>query len=439
MSRPAAPALLLPPLLALLALLAAAPRRAGAQEMNLVAIGEARAQKAAIAFEDSSEAPLPGARAALAGRFLGVLRSDFRFYPQFFREAPPGEALYLGRAAFSPGGGGGAAYVLVLENTRTRETLLRAEGSFDGGGLAARAHDLADRVFRALTGGASVFKSEIVFVSDLGSTRERPVKELHVMDFDGGNKRRLTRHGAIVVSPAVSRDGKRVLYSLIRGRGRGRNVRLYVLDRDTGRSVLLSDRRGINSGAVFMPDGRDVLLTLSHEGNADIYRMDLGSGRLVPVTRDPALDVDPSIKGDGSLMAFLSGRTGEAHVHVLDPKAAEKDVRRISFVGRFNATPRFSPDGSEIAFSSWIDGRFDIVRIGHDGHGLVRLTKGFGSNEDPTWSGDGRLIAFSSQRVLSRRRAVHGIHVMTRDGEIIGERSLTEGYGNCTSPRWSGL
>ena len=45
----------------------------------------------------------------------------------------------------------------------------------------------------------------------------------------------------------------------------------------------------------------------------------------------------------------------------------QKNVVRIGYVGRFNAAPRFSPDGSEIAFSTWVDNRFDIYRIGSDG------------------------------------------------------------------------
>ena len=103
--------------------------------------------------------------------------------------------------------------------------------------------------------------------------------------------------------------------------------------------------------------------------------------------------------------------------------------------GKFNATPRFAPDGKTIAFSSWLDTRFDIFRIDSDGNNLARLTKDFGSNEDPTYSNDGQFIAFSSQRVLSRTRAVQNIYIMDNDGEIIG--SITENFGNCTTPRWT--
>ena len=49
-------------------------------------------------------------------------------------------------------------------------------------------------------------------------------------------------------------------------------------------------------------------------------------------------------------------------IYLADPAGKEKDIKRIGFVGQFNATPRFSPSGEEIAFSSWVDNSFDILR-----------------------------------------------------------------------------
>jgi len=95
----------------------------------------------------------------------------------------------------------------------------------------------------------------------------------------------------------------------------------------------------------------------------------------------------------------------------------------------------FSPDGKMIAFASWLDERFDILRIDANRKNLVRLTKDFGSNEDPTWSSDSQFIAFSSQRIITTSKAVHNIYIMTQEGNIIGP--ATNGFGMCISPRWS--
>ena len=163
--------------------------------------------------------------------------------------------------------------------------------------------------------------------------------------------------------------------------------------------------------------------------------MNLKTGKKHRITTHFLDDVDPHINEDGSMMTFLSGRSGKAMIYTMDPSKAEKDVKRISYVGRFNAAPRFSPDGKEIVFSSWVDNRFDIYKIDSTGNNLVRLTKDFGSNEEPWFSPDGQFIVFTSQRVISSKKAEQDIYIMNRDGEII--KKLTNNYGKTFTPRWS--
>jgi TolB protein len=305
----------------------------------------------------------------------------------------------------------------------------------DGQNLREVSHTLADKIYFQHFGKKSIFLSKIYFVSDFGSTKNNPYKELYVMDFDGGNLRRLTNQKGTVISPAVSHNGRFVLYSLIRSSIHNRNIDLFILDIESGEHKLLSNQQGINSGAVFLPGDEKILLTLSHQGNAEIYRMDLRSKETERLTNHPAPDVDPDIDVNSTLITFLSGRPGKAEIYTMNPNGQEMDVKRISYVGDFNATPRFSPDGSIIVFSSWMDSHFDIFRINPNGTGLYRLTKDFGSNEDPSFSPDGEFIAFTSQRVLSRSKAENLVYIMDKEGEILG--ALTRNVGNCISPRWS--
>jgi TolB protein len=285
-----------------------------------------------------------------------------------------------------------------------------------------------------MTGKESIFKSKIVFVSDRNSRAGKIIKEVYMMDFDGKNVVQLTSHGGTTISPAMSKDGRYLVYSLIPNSIGKRNHNLYLMDLKTKEAKIISSKDGINSGAVFLNDGKKIALTLTQSGNAEIYEMDLDTGALRKITNHFASDVDPSLTTDGRMMTFLSDRAGKAMIYTMDPTAEEKGVKRISYVGQFNATPRFSPDGKEIVFSSWLDNCFDLFRISSDGTGLSRLTKDFGSNEDPSYSNDGEFIAFSSQRVLSRVKADQNIYIMDRDGGILG--AVTAGFGNCTTPRW---
>lgn len=405
-----------------------------AQELSIVAVGKAEIEADKLFIPDSE--------GEQATRIIQILRDDFGFYKKKFtvsggksREGVQWndwtKAGYRYVLQFSQSG---QRYSLYAHDTSLKEQILSLSGTIPSGNLREFAHDLADQAYRKITGQGSIFKSKIIFVSDYDARGEE-VKELYMMDFDGGNKKRLTNHRGTVISPAISHDGKRVLYSLIEGGKHERNVNLHVLDLETGSSEIISKRPGINSGAVFMPDNKSIALTLSHTGAADLYVMNLENKSLRRLTKNNAPDVDPSINRDGTLLTFLSGRSGAAMIYTMDPMGTEQNVKRISYVGQYNATPRFSPDGTEIVFSSWLDNRFDLFRIDSDGNNLSRLTKDFGSNEDPTYSPDGQFIAFASQRVLSRTSAVQNIYIMDRDGEILG--AITDNYGNCLSPRWS--
>lgn len=424
--------------------------------LTVVAVGQAQLEmdKLVVALGDKA-GNLEGSDQALIDEAQALFRNDFAFYRDRFDVVKSNDlealasqknysslksrnARYFILNSFSKASNNELSMTSELYGSNEGERLESVTVNFGAKNIREKSHEAADVLFQKITGTASMFRSKIVFVSDKNSKKGQDTKELYLMDFDGRNRRQLTFHGGTVLSPAFSFDGKKVLYSLINStKAKDRNVNLRLLDIETGTSREVSSRKGINSGAVFMPDGEHIALTLSHEGNAEIYKLNLATGATTRLTKHFAPDVDPSINVTGNKMAFLSGRSGAGKpmIYIADPRAQEKSVKRISYVGKFNATPRFSPDGSQIAFSSWLDNRFDIFRVDENGDNLHRLTKDFGSNEDPTYSSDGKFIAFSSQRVISKYKAVQNIYIMTADGEILG--NVTEDFGNCSGPRWS--
>ena len=430
------------------------------KEVTIVAVGEAELKKEKILITSPKiKGRLTSKQKRDITEVLKLIKSDFAFYSKIYE-------VNLDRISFKKSKKNRSLnnkisrydHILSLEIVKKNKFLdyklvyfdvalkinnFEKRGVFPRFKLRRWAHDLTDQIYKKMTGKDSIFKTQIIFVSDRPTiSRKEPIKELYIMDYDGGNRRRLTYLKGNVISPDISSDKSKIVFSLIKDKSVGRkkikktrNVDLYVHNLTTGRNTRISSFRGLNSGAVFLEGNNKIALTLTHTGNAEIFIMDINTKKLSRVTKHFAIDVDPSITLDGTLMTFLSGRSGAPMVYTLDPRGIERNVKRISYVGRFNATPRFSPNGAEIAFSSWLDNRFDIFRISSDGTQLVRLTKNFGSNEDPVYSKDGQFIAFSSQRVLSRYRAVQNIYIMDRDGESIVP--VLENFGNCITPRWS--
>jgi Tol biopolymer transport system component len=63
-----------------------------------------------------------------------------------------------------------------------------------------------------------------------------------------------------------------------------------------------------------------------------------------------------------------------------------------------DAGPSFSPDGKQIAFTSWRDGNAEIYVMGRDGSNVRRLTNHPAFDNYPVFSPDGTQIAFASNR-----------------------------------------
>ncbi|RZF22544.1 MULTISPECIES: PD40 domain-containing protein [Halobacteriovorax] len=418
--------------------------------LTVVSVGEAEVVKETLLVEKVfSEGAFTPNELEAAENYINIVRNDFKFYSNYFQVLPrrisqtsfdnvrfstykAKETNFLARFRVNRDNGT-TNLEYRLWNTSNEKELVTGSIAYDQNNRSA-IHEIADKFYRAIVGKPSIFKDKIVFVSDHKLPEGK--KELFIMDFDGANPKRLTWHNGVVISPAVSHDGSKIVYSLIDEsvKGAKKNVNLMIYDVATRKTKILSKRKGLNSGAIFTNDGEEIILTLSHQGNAELYRMHLKTRKLTRLTKKFAPDVDPSLNAEGTILTFLSGRPGKPMIYTMDPSGIEKDVKRISYVGKYNATPRFHPNASEIVFSSWLDNRFDLFKVGADGQNLVRLTKDFGSNEDPEYSKDGQFIIFTSLRVISQSKATQNVYIMDTWGKILGP--LTSNFGKCTSGRW---
>lgn len=408
--------------------------------VSVIAVGEAQDEKISLFFgEPVVSGVLSPVQQKVLDELINLIKNDFAFYKHRFELGTNNVTGYSIQFGAS---GKGSGVALSAKISKAGQVVGEESVSAEGIQVRDQGHKLADSIYQKVTGKKSIFREKIIFVSDRSTLGRDTRKELYSMDFDGRRVERLTFFNSTVISPSISPDNRNIIFSLIqshkqtdRKNKETKNIDLKVYDLKTKKFETVSGHPGVNSGAVYSADGKSIYFTLTTSGNADIYEMELATKKLRKITQNYADDVDPTVTADGSSMSFLSNRAGKAHIYIMDPRGVEKDVRRISFVGQFNASPRYSPDGKEIVFTSWVDNGFDLYRIDSQGNNLARLTKDFGSNEEPWWSPDGEFIIFTSQRVLSRKSAIQDIYIMNRDGEILGR--LTQDFGRCFTPRWT--
>ena len=286
------------------------------------------------------------------------------------------------------------------------------------------ARTLGNQIIEALTGLPGIFLTKIAMSCDRSGK-----KEIYVMDFDGTNVKQVTNHNSIAFAPAWNPEGTKLAYSLYtRRRDNIKNIDLYEFDFASNRVKLLSDRKGINSGAFYHPKKPEVAMTMSFLGNPEIFSLNQTNNTVTRLTNSFGFDVDPAYNSDGSQIAFVSSRSGMPMVYTMNSDGSK--VQRMTYAGRYNATPNWSPNNSKIAFAGWIDSSFDIFTMNSDGTHIERLTKSMGNNEDPYFSPDGNFIVFSSSRAGGKN-----IYVMNIDGSYV--KRLTFGMGQCVAPKWS--
>ncbi len=297
------------------------------------------------------------------------------------------------------------------------------------------AHTFSNDLVKALTGKRGMFTTRVVAT---GRAPGSANKEIYVMDWDGFGPAKITSHNSLALSPAWSNKGDKIAYTgyPMHEVEKVRNADLFIYDLASAKRFLVSYRKGMNSGANFLPGDNYLLLTLSKDGNPDIYKMTADGKSLTQLTRGPnrAMNVEPAVSPDGTKIAFSSDRAGRPHVFVMNLDGS--NPKRVTFAGQYNASPSWSPDGKTIAFAGHDKEHFDIFTMSADGSNLKRMTdsrKANGkaaNNEGPSWSPDGRHIMFASDRTGS-----YQLYVVSPDGT--NERRITEDNFNWDKPKWS--
>ena len=178
-----------------------------------------------------------------------------------------------------------------------------------------------------------------------------------------------------------------------------------------------------------------IVFISNHDGNWDIYSMDVNGNNLVQLTDHPASDLHPAGSPDGRRIAFASGRGVTHDLYVMDSDG--NNVIRLTHDNFREGPPSWSPDGTKIAFTSFCNkGNCDIFTVNADGGNRIRLTEHEMQDVLPVWSPDGRKIAFVSAPNFGAEDARH-VFVMNADGT--GRRNLT-GDTNLKynwNPNWS--
>ncbi|MGC1963798.1 MAG: translocation protein TolB, partial [Candidatus Sulfotelmatobacter sp.] len=129
-----------------------------------------------------------------------------------------------------------------------------------------------------------------------------------------------------------------------------------------------------------------------------------------------------------SKIFFVSDRSGHKEIWVMDYDGSNQ--RQLTHLGSISLSPRISPDGSRLAFSSLTKSGWDILMYSMDLNRLVSFPHFGGTNLAPAWSPDGARLAFSSSRTGESE-----IYICDANGTNL--HRMTANKGPDVSPTWN--
>lgn len=257
----------------------------------------------------------------------------------------------------------------------------------------------------------------------LGTSLVTPgVKEIVTVGDDGRDWRQLTRNGSLNLNPAWGPGGTAGWMSYVTG-----NTDWWLGE------APLSSRPGLNASGAWSPDGRWLVLALSDRGDAQLVLLDGATGaehaRLTDVS---SLSTSPTWSPDGRAIAFVSDlQGGLPQLFTLDIETGR--LTQLTREG-YNGSPDWSPLGDALVFQRQFGAVFAIMRLDLTTGEVRRLSQTRGSAENPTFSPDGRRVAFHVADKGSAR-----LWVMDADGDGAAPLGGEVTSRSFLSPAWEPL
>jgi TolB protein len=306
----------------------------------------------------------------------------------------------------------GKKMTVLMLNTNDK-SLKSAEAASLTGNLEEdrkQIHRLSDTIHKALFGTEGIASTRILYTIKTrnSSDSSKWVSEVWESDYDGANSRQLTQEKTTCVTPVYIppkvgyATGGYLYVSYKLGQ-----PKIFVASLKDGKKSRLTFLRGNQLMPAISRQRDKVAFICDITGNPDLFVQNFtpengatGKPQQIFSARQ-ATQGSPTFSPDGNQVAFVSDKDGSPKIYVIkipEPGTSLKDIHAtlISKSNRENSAPTWSPDGKKLAYCSKNGGERQIWVYDFTTKKEKQVTQGGGNKENPSWAPNSHHLAFNS-------------------------------------------
>ncbi|MDN3505508.1 MAG: hypothetical protein P0S95_08030 [Rhabdochlamydiaceae bacterium] len=262
-------------------------------------------------------------------------------------------------------------------------------------------HKLSDAIHFEIYNTPGIASKKILYSVQKGSNPH--LSEIWLKHFDCLEGEQITYENSTSINPILIPNSNQFIYTCYKFG----QPKLFISDLDKTTGSPLIQFRGNQLLPSISPVGNFIAFISDASGRPDLFVQQLSHthkllGKPQQVySHKTATQASSSFSPDCCKIAFVSDQSGTPRVYLIDLSETIKTrkipkIKCISNLNRENTSPSWSPDGKKIAFSAKTNGVRQIWIYDLESHQELQVTKGLGHKENPRWAANSLHIIYNT-------------------------------------------